>query len=84
MQFALGDDGRVRSGAFGRWGDPDSTGQRGRHPFGLEASGYATFGGSTIPSAGRAGWFFGADRWPEGEFVRCEITDCRLVTEGTR
>ena len=40
-----------------------------------------SFGGVTIPSAGRVGWFFGTDRWPGGEFFRFEITDLRLVQE---
>jgi len=33
-----------------------------------------------IPSAGRAGWFYGTDRWSEGEFFRYEFTDFHLVT----
>lgn len=41
---------------------------------------YATFGGVSVPSAGRAGWFYGTDRWPEGEFFRYRITALELVT----
>jgi len=47
-------------------------------------TGYSTFDGVTIPSAGRAGWFYGTDRWDEGEFFRAEITDYHLVTEASR
>jgi hypothetical protein len=73
--------GRVHSVVFGRWGDPDDSGVWGVHPFGFEVTGYATLEGVTIPSAGRAGWFYGTDRWEEGEFFRSEITDYHLVTE---
>jgi hypothetical protein len=79
-----GDDARVRSVVFDRWGDPDNTGTWGHHPFGFEVTGFSTFDGVTIPSAGRAGWFYGTDRWDEGEFFRAEITDYHLVTEASR
>ena len=84
LQYTLGDDARVRSVVFDRWGDPDNTGTWGHHPFGFEVTGYSTFDGVTIPSAGRAGWFYGTDRWDEGEFFRAEITDYHLVTEASR
>ena len=79
VQCMLDGQGRVRTIVLERWGDPDSTGKSGRYPFGFEATGYATFDGVTIPSAGRAGWFIGSDRWREGEFFRYEITDYRLI-----
>jgi hypothetical protein len=81
LHLVLDDEARVRSVAFERWGDPDATGRWGHHPFGFEATGHTTFGDVTIPSAGRAGWFFGTDRWSEGESFRFEITDHRLVGE---
>lgn len=83
LSYALDDDARVRSVVFDRWGDPDDTGTWALHPFGFEATGYSTFDGVTVPGAGRAGWFYGTDRWNEGEFFRSEITDYRLVGEGT-
>jgi hypothetical protein len=33
----------------------------------------------TIPSAGRAGWFIGTDRWRDSEFFRYEIADYELI-----
>ena len=84
LHYMLGDDARARSVVFERWGDPDNTGTWGHHPFGFEATGYSTFDGVTIPNAGRAGWFYGTDRWNEGEFFRSEITDYHLVTGGSR
>lgn len=56
LHYALEDDARVRSVVFDRWGDPDSSGTWGHHPFGFEVTRYSTFDGVTIPSAGRAGW----------------------------
>lgn len=78
------EDARLRSLIFDRWGDPDNTGSWALHPFGLEATGHATFDGVTIPNAGRVGWFQGTDRWSDGEFFRFEITDFHLVTQAGR
>jgi hypothetical protein len=73
--------GRLRSVVFDRWGDPDNAGAWAYHPFGFEVSGYATFDGVSVPSAGRAGWFYGTDRWHDGEFFRSEIVQYELVAE---
>ena len=75
VRCTLDEGGRARAIALERWGDPDSTGKSGRYPFGFEATGHSTFDGLTIPSAGRAGWFIGTDRWHDGEFFRYEIAD---------
>ena len=42
-------EGLVRSVVLPRWGDPDSTGTWGWHPFGGVIDGHRTFGGITIP-----------------------------------
>jgi hypothetical protein len=81
VQYTLDPTGRVRSVVFDRWGDPDNTGTWALHPFGVEVSGYSTFGGVSIPNAGSAGWFYGTDRWPDGEFFRFEITALHLVRQ---
>ena len=73
-RYRIETDGRLVSMVCHRWGDPDQTGAWGPHPFGGEVTAYRTFGGLTIPSAGRFGWFFGTDRWSDGEFFRYEIT----------
>jgi hypothetical protein len=80
VRYRLDAAGRVRSFVLDRWGDADGTGTFGWYPFGGEVTGYRSFDGVTIPAAGRAGWFFGTDRWPEGEFMRYRITDLHLVT----
>jgi hypothetical protein len=79
LRYRLDGRGRILSFVFDRWGDPDGSGTFTWHPFGGEITGYRTFDGVTIPAAGRAGWFFGTDRWPASEFFRYQITDLRLV-----
>ena len=75
LELRLDAAGRVVSLAFDRWGDPGGAGAFGWHRFGGQITGYASFGGLTVPSAGRLGWFWGTDRWAEGEFFRYRITD---------
>ncbi|MCU0267972.1 MAG: hypothetical protein MUF83_04925 [Acidimicrobiales bacterium] len=75
----LDDEHHVVESWFDRWGDPDETGTSASYPFGVRATGTATFDGVTIPHAGRVGWFHGTPRWQEGEFFRYRITDLRLV-----
>jgi hypothetical protein len=79
VHYRLDQDGRIVSLVFDRWGDPDNSGTWAWHPFGGEITGYHTFDGVTIPSVGRVGWFFGTDRWAEGEFFRYQITDLHLL-----
>jgi hypothetical protein len=77
--YTLDDDARVLAVVLDRWGDPRNEGAWAYHPFGFEVTAYSTFDGVTIPSSGRAGWFYGSDRWSEGEFFRSEITGYELV-----
>ena len=80
LRYTLDEDARVRSITLERWGDPNGTGRWGLHRFEHRMTRYSTFDGVTIPSAGRAAWLVGSDRWSEGEFFRYEITDFHLVT----
>jgi hypothetical protein len=75
LRLTVDDVGRVVDLVFDRWGDPDGSGTFGEHPFGGVITGHSTFHGLTIPSAGRLGWYYGTDRWPEGEFFRFDILD---------
>lgn len=79
-RITLDDDHRIAAAVFDRWGDPDETGTPAHHPFGGEASDWTTFDGVTIASRGAVGWWYGTDRWPDGEFFRYEIDDCTLLT----
>lgn len=69
-RIALGvaPDGRLRDVSLSRWGR--DAGRYGWIPFGMVAIGERTFGGFTVPSAGRVGWWYGTPRWRHGEFFR--------------
>jgi hypothetical protein len=82
VRHRIDDRGRVTASWFSRWGDPDRTGTWALHPFGLEATGWRSFGGVTIPSAGRVGWHYGTPRWAEGMFFRFEIERLELLPSG--
>ena len=81
LDLAIDNQGRLRESVFQRWGDPDGTGSFGLHPCGGEATTYATFGGVSVPAAGRAGWFYGTDRWTEGEFFRYQLMSMEFLTQ---
>jgi hypothetical protein len=80
LEVVIDDQGRLRESVFQRWGDPDRTGTFGLHPCGGAVTAYTTFGGVSVPAAGCAGWFYGTDRWAEGEFFRYQLTSTELVT----
>ena len=82
FHYLLDDQARVQACWFERWGDPDRTGKYALAPFGMEATAHRTFSGLTIPSAGRAGWHYGTDRWPDGVFFQYRITDLDLLPSG--
>jgi hypothetical protein len=65
--------GRLAEIRVNRWGNPGGA-PFGRYPFGVRVEAESTFGGITIPSVLRAGWWWGTDRQHEGEFFRAEIT----------
>jgi hypothetical protein len=44
----------------------------------METTAHRTFDGVTIPAAGRAGWHWGTDRWPDSAFFRYELTRLEL------
>jgi hypothetical protein len=79
LHLELEDNGRPRSLLFDRWGDPDRTGTFGWHQFGGTITEHRTFQGITIPSSGRWGWHYGTERWRDGEFFRCRITQASLL-----
>jgi hypothetical protein len=56
LELRLDPAGRIVSLAFDRWGDPGDSGSFGWHRFGGRITGYASFGGLTIPAQGRLGW----------------------------
>jgi hypothetical protein len=77
LHLRIGESGELDSLVFDRWGDPDQKGHWDWYPFGGTFSGRRTFGGISIPSAGRLGWHYGTDRWSSGEFFRYQLTGLR-------
>lgn len=80
VEHEIDANGHLCNSQFQRWGDPDGTAAWDLHPFGVEATSWARFGGLTIPSRGQAGWHYGTDRWVDGVFFRFEITGYELLT----
>jgi len=65
--------GRLREVVVNRWGNPGGE-PYGRYPFGVSVEAESAFGGITIPSHFRAGWWWGTSRQEAGEFFRAGIT----------
>jgi hypothetical protein len=72
LALAIDDEGAVVEVSVPRWGNPGGGAYR-EVPFGLHFETDQTFDGITIPCVGRAGWWFGTDRWPAGEFFHMII-----------
>jgi hypothetical protein len=75
LDFTIDGTGHLKTAKLPRWGNPDGAEFR-YVDFGgiLEKEG--TFGGYTIPTRLRIGWYFGSERFEsEGEFFRATIDD---------
>jgi hypothetical protein len=73
VELHIGPGGQVLSVLVSRWGNP--TGEPfGRYPFGCTVHSERAFHGVTIPHTVSAGWWWGTDRYTEGEFFRATIT----------
>ncbi|HEY9889810.1 MAG TPA: DUF6544 family protein [Candidatus Obscuribacterales bacterium] len=73
LTFTLDAQGAMQQVALRRWGNP-AGGAYQYDTFGVRVEASDTFGGYTIPTQIRAGWFWGSDRFEtEGEFFRCTI-----------
>ena len=69
-------EGRLRDAWMMRWGNPSGVWRA--EPFGVEIEEEREFAGVRLPGKVRAGWYWGTDRWAQGEFFRAEVTDARL------
>ena len=72
-ELLIARDGQVKEVQVDRWGNPGGA-SFSRYPFGVCVEAESDFSGITIPSALRAGWYWGTDRQHEGEFFRAQIT----------
>lgn len=74
LNLSVGPSGELTSVSVARWGNPDGGAFR-PVEFGGFSEGESAFGGYTIPTRLRVGWYFGSDRFHrEGEFFRVTIT----------
>ena len=74
IDFLLDAEARLKSMCMPRWGNPDGAFKY--EQFGGLVDAEGTFGGYTIPTRMRVGWFFGTDRFePVGEFFRVTVDD---------
>ena len=75
MEFVLDEGGRLRNTSMQRWGNPEG-GEFHSVRFGAIVEDESTFGGYTIPTKLRIGWYFGTKQFEtEGEFFRCTVDD---------
>jgi hypothetical protein len=74
VELTVDPDGRLIAATMPRWGNPNRE-PWGEYPCGGILEGEADYGGIKIPTQMRAGWFFGTDRWGQGEFFRAAITN---------
>jgi hypothetical protein len=92
VELRLTSTGALRSVVMQRWGNPLGA-PYGRYPFGVTVQEEGSFGGVTIPTEFRAGWWWGTDRerrrvLPVPNY-RCPLRltkrtgRCRSATSGT-
>jgi len=75
LELTIDDTGRLDSVKCPRWGNPEGA-QFHYVDFGGVVEEEGTFGGYTIPTRLRVGWYFGSDRFAsQGEFFRVTIDD---------
>jgi hypothetical protein len=76
VTLTVGPDGALTELVMQRWGDAGG-GAFAEQPFGALLHGEATFGGVAVPRQITAGWQYGTDHWPEGQFIRLTVDDLR-------
>jgi hypothetical protein len=73
VHLSIAPSGALRSMKLGRWGDVDG-GTYHYVDFGGAMTDEVAFGGVTLPTRYRIGWFFGSERFEkDGEFFRCTL-----------
>lgn len=76
VTLSVAPDGALTEVVFQRWGNPSNQGF-GEQVFGAELHDEATFEGFTIPRTITAGWYYGTEKWDEGQFIRYTVDDAR-------
>src|SRR5690606_20753893 len=79
LELHIDDAGRPVAAVVERWGDPGRTGLWGWHLFGAVFTAEMSYGGLTVPSAGRVGWHLGTASEQSHEVLRYEISSAHQV-----
>ena len=77
ITLSIPPEGRPREVSLKRWGNQTGTGEYDYIPFGVAFDEEGTFGGFTIPTRLRAGWWFGTERY--NEFFRATIEQAEFA-----
>ena len=77
VTIRVGPDGALREVTLDRWGDVGVASFR-PIPYGFAVEAEATFGGVTIPTRIRGGWWYGADRFDPASAVTFTVTNARF------
>jgi hypothetical protein len=76
LDFTIDDRGAIVSLSLPRWLVAQDGGTSHYEPFGGTCGDDRDFGGITLPTTYRLGWYFGTERFlPEGEFFRCTLDE---------
>jgi hypothetical protein len=78
LELRIGANGALQSVVMNRWANPNGL-PWGEYPCGGTLADETDFGGVRLATKMRAGYFFGTDRWDEGEFFRAEITNVTFI-----
>lgn len=73
-------DGALREVTLARWGDVGVPSPE-LLPYGFAVEAEATFGGVTIPTRIRGGWWYGTERFDGEAAATFEVTDARFLTD---
>jgi hypothetical protein len=77
VTVTVADDGTLTELVMRRWG-PLGRGSYGELPFGATLHGEIDAGGMRVPRRITAGYHYGSDRWPEGQFIRWTVDGVRF------
>ena len=82
LTLTVAGDGSLESTAMERWGDLTPDGRYAAIPFGVDVLAERTFGGYTVPSGVRVGWWYGTGH--QFDFFHAEISGAAYLPREER